>query len=152
MPGKVRQVWLREVIFVGERRVLFPVREEAKEAKRRRLTPVGFDAQRGKSSSEAQLQMRHYVARSLSRAAAVPGSAGRVDVPVALPAHSQPLPHKSPCYHDLLVGVCVLYLRGLEGVVESLALLPSERLIPSERDLTRGAPRDSRSNAGPCAA
>ena len=27
---------------------------EAKEAKRRRLTPVGFDAQRGESSSEAQ--------------------------------------------------------------------------------------------------
>ena len=75
----------------GKRRVLFPVREEAKEAKRRRLTPVGFDAQRGKSSSEAQLQMRHYeevypvAGRSTSRlAAAVPGSMGRVELSPSL--------------------------------------------------------------------
>ena len=56
-------------------------REEATEAKRRRLTLAnGFDAQRSKSSSKAQLQVRNYeeewpaTGRSNSRlTAAVPG-------------------------------------------------------------------------------
>ena len=89
----------------ARRRLVAKAREEAEEAKRRRLTLAnGFHAQRSEPSSKAQLQMRNYeeewsaTGRSTSRlTAAVPGSLGVVDVAVALPAPSQPLPHKSRC-------------------------------------------------------